>query len=137
MVTGIIYALVFLIVAIAIAAGIIMLAARIVAGFTPKFSTAAITAIVEFIAGAVVSWILRMILGAGGLGSLVALVVVFVVYAAIFNALVKKDGAQVGFGKAALVTLVQLIIEIILGVIIMFVFGAAIFGMLGGMAAIH
>lgn len=137
MVTGIIYALVFLIIAIAIAAGIIMLAARIVAGFTPKFSIAAITAVVEFIAGAVVSWILHMILGMGGLSSLVILVVVFVVYAAIFNALVKKDGAQVGFGKAALVTLVQLIIEIILGVIIAFVFGAAVFGMLGGMAAMH
>jgi hypothetical protein len=37
-----------------------------------------------------------------------------------------------GFGKACLVTLIQIIIQIILGVILVFVFGAAIFGMLGG-----
>jgi hypothetical protein len=62
--------------------------------------------------------------------------VIFLLYAAITNALLKKpDGGQMGFGRACLVTLIQIIIEIILGVILVFVFGAALFGMLGGMAA--
>jgi hypothetical protein len=77
-----------------------------------------------------------MVLGSGGLSSLVSLVVIFLLYAAITNALLKKpDGGQMGFGRACLVTLIQIIIEIILGVILAFVFGAAIFGMFAGMAA--
>ncbi|MGH8042277.1 MAG: hypothetical protein ACREPN_09570 [Rudaea sp.] len=134
MITALIYAIVAIVVCIAIAAGILMLATKLVAGFAPKFPISAATAVVEFIAAAVVSWILHMVLGMGMLSSLVSLVIVFVVYAAIINAMIKQPaGGQMGFGKACLVTLVQIIIEIVLGVILVFVFGAAIFGILGGM----
>lgn len=133
MVTGILIALVILAICIAVGAGIIMLATRIVAGFTPKFLIAAITFVIEMIAGVAVSWGLNMALGAGGTSSVLALIIVFVVYSAILNAMVKRPGgAQMGFGKACLATLVQLIIEIVLGVVLFFVFGAAMFGMLGG-----
>jgi hypothetical protein len=133
MLTGILYLIIFLAVGIAIGAGILMLAARVGAGFTPKFPISVGTVIVQFIGAAIVSWLLRMVLGMGGLASLLTLIVVFLVYSAISNALLKRpDGAQMGFGKACLVTLVQIIIQIILGVILAFVFGAAIFGMLGG-----
>jgi hypothetical protein len=136
MFTGILYLIIFLVVGIAVGAGILMLAARVGAGFTPKFPISVGTVIVQFIAAFIVSWLVRMALGMGGLASLVTLVVVFLAYAAISNALLKRpDGSQMGFGKACLVTLVQIIIQIILGVILAFVFGAAIFGMLGGMAA--
>jgi hypothetical protein len=132
MLTGILYLICFLAVGIAIGAGILMLAARVGAGFMPKFPISVGTVIVQFIAAFIVSWLVRMVLGMGGLASLVSLIVVFLAYAAISNALLKKDGGQMGFGKACLVTLIQIIIQIILGVILVFVFGAAIFGMLGG-----
>ncbi|HTI96508.1 MAG TPA: hypothetical protein VL425_08385 [Rudaea sp.] len=134
MVTAILYAVIALAIGIAIGAGILMLAARVGAGFTPKFPISVGTVIVQFIAAFIVSWLVRMALGMGGLASLVSLIVVFLAYAAISNALLKKDGGQMGFGRACLVTLIQIIIEIILGVILMFVFGAAMFGMFAGMA---
>jgi hypothetical protein len=135
MVTAILYAVIALAIGIAIGAGILMISTKLGGGFMPKFPKAAITTIVQFIAAAIVSWILHMVLGTGGLSSLVSLVVIFLLYAAITNALLKKpDGGQMGLGRACLVTLIQIIIEIILGVILMFVFGAAMFGMFAGMA---
>lgn len=135
MVTAILYAVIALVIFIAIGAGILMLSAKLGAGFGPKFSMAVVTTIAQFIGAAVVSWILRMVLGMGGLSSLVSLVVIFLLYAAITNALLKRpDGAQMGFGKACLVTLIQIIIQIILGVILVFVFGAALFGTLAAFA---
>ncbi len=134
--TVLIYGLVMLFVWFAIGAGIIMLATRIVAGFTPKFLTALIVAVIETIAAGVASWLLNMVLGAGGLSSLVALVLIFLINAAVLNALAKRpDGAQIGFGKSCLVTLVQIIIEIVLCVILFFVFGSVLLGMIGMGAA--
>lgn len=134
MVTAILYFVIALAIGIAVGAGILMLAARVGAGFTPKFPISAATVVVEFIAAAIVSWILHMVLGMGALSSLISLVVVFLVYAAIANAMLKRpDGGQMGFGKACLVTLVQIIIEIVLGVILVFAFGATMFSMLGSM----
>jgi hypothetical protein len=134
--TAIIYGLVMLFVWFAVGAGIIMLATRIVAGFTPKFLTALIAAIIETIASIAVSWVLSMVLGSGGLTLLLAFVIDFLVYAAILNAFVKRpDGAQLGFGKSCLVTLVQLVIEIVLCIILFFVFGSVLLGMIGMGAA--
>ena len=108
-----------------------MLATRLVAGFTPKFLMAVVAAIVETIAAGIVSYVLNMLLGAGSLSSLVALVVVFLVYAAVLNALIKRpDGAQICFGKACLVTLVQIIIEIVLGILLVVIFGAGMLAMI-------
>ncbi|MCE7949594.1 MAG: hypothetical protein DYH18_00625 [Xanthomonadales bacterium PRO7] len=135
MVTAILYTVIALAVAIAIGAGILMISTKLGGGFMPKFLKAAITTIVQFIAAGVVSYILHMVLGTGGLSSLVSLVVIFLLYAAITNALLKKpDGGQMGMGRACLVTLIQIIIEIILGVILVFVFGAALFGTFAAMA---
>ena len=48
------------------------------------------------------------------------------------NAIVKRPGgASLGFGTACLVSLVQIVIEIILGVVVAILFGAAFFSMLG------
>ena len=130
--TALVYGLVMLFVWFAIGAGIIMLATRIVAGFTPKFLTALIVAVIETIAAGVASWLLNMVLGAGGLSSLVALAVIFLINAAVLNALAKRpDGAQIGFGKSCLVTLVQIVIEIVLCIILFFVFGSVLLGMIG------
>jgi hypothetical protein len=130
--TALVYGLVMLFIWFAIGAGIIMLATRIVAGFTPKFLTALIVAVIETIAAGVASWLLNMVLGAGGLSSIVCLVVIFLINAAVLNALAKRpDGAQIGFGKSCLVTLVQIIIEIVLCIILFFVFGTMLMGLIG------
>lgn len=132
----VLYGLIGFAIAVAIGAAIIMLATKLVAGFTPKFLSAAIAALVACIAGAVVSFGLQMVLGAGGLSSLLVLVIYFLLNSAIINALVKRpDGSQMGFGKAALVTLLEIIIEIVLGIILVFVFGAGIMAMIGMGAA--
>ncbi len=134
MVTAILYVVIVIAIGIAVGAGILMLSTKLGAGFTPKFPISVATVIVEFIAAAVVSWILHMVVGMGALSSLLSLIVIFLVYAAIVNAMLKKPGgAQMGFGRACLVTLIEIIIEIVLGVILAFVFGAALFGMFAGM----
>ncbi len=137
--TVILYALVSLLIGISIAAGIIMLATRIAAGFTPKFLLAAATVVVAWIATFIASWLMHMIVGAGALSSLIALVVLLLVSAAIINAMLKRpDGGQMGFGKAFLAALLYVIIFIVLGVILFFIFGAGMMGMvMGGAAAMH
>jgi hypothetical protein len=130
----IVYGLVALAIAIAIGAALIMLATKIVAGFSPKFLNAGVVAIVVTLAGAAASWGVHLALGAGGFSSLVTVVVAFLLYAAIINALIKRpDGSAIGFGKSAVVTLVLILIEIVLAAILLFVFGAGFLSMLGAM----
>jgi len=134
------YGLVSFLIGIAIGGAILMLATKLVAGFTPKFIWAAIAWLVAAIVCFAVNFGLQMALGAGMLTLLVVLVAYFAVNSAIINALLKRpDGSQMGFGKAALVTLLELIIQIVLAVILVFVFGAglmAMFGM-GAASALH
>jgi hypothetical protein len=131
---AIVYALVMLAIAIGVGALIIMLATRVGAGFTPKFLSAAIAAVVETIAAGIVSYVVSMVLGGSSLSSLVSLVIVFVAYAAILNALIKRpDGSQMGFGKACIVTLIEIVIEIVLCVVMFLVFGGVLLGALGTM----
>jgi len=129
----ILYALVALVIGVAIGAGIIMLATKLVGGFTPSFLSCVLAALAAWISSGVVNYILNMVLGAGGLTALVCLVVVFLLYAVIINALVKPaGGGQMGFGKAALVTLVVILIYIVIGVVLFFAFGAALMGLMSG-----
>jgi len=131
--------LISFVVGVAIGAAIIMLATKLVAGFMPKFLNAAIAALVASIAGTLLLVGIPLVLGAGMLSSLLALVGFFVVNSAILNALVKSpSGAAMGFGKAALVTLLEIVIYIVLCIILFFVCGAALMAVFGGMAgAIH
>ena len=136
----ILYGLVAFLIGVSIAGAIVMLATKLVGGFTPKFVMCAVTALVAWIACAVVQFGLGMVLGGGTLTLLIVLVAYFVINAAIMNALLKRpDGSQMGFGKAALVTLVALIIQIVLGVILVFVFGAGLLTLfsMGAASAVH
>jgi hypothetical protein len=61
-------------------------------------------------------------------------VVGFLLNSFVINMFVKTPtGAQMGFGKAALVSVVEYVIFIVLGVILAILFGAA---MVGGMSAL-
>lgn len=124
------YGIVSLVVGLAIGAGILMLATRIVAGFLPKFLLAVATVVIAYVAGVAAMWILGMVLGQGALSGLIALVVLFLVNAAVLNALIKMPGgAQMGMGKACLVTLVQIVIDIVLVVACVLIFGAGLASM--------
>ena len=133
---GILYQVIGLVIGVVIGGALIMLCTKMVAGFTPSFMNSALAALGVSIAGGVVAYLLQMVLGPGGLTGLLCLIIIFLLYAAIINAVVKPaGGGQMGFGKAALVTLLVIIIEIVLFVVLFFVFGAALFAMLG--AGIH
>src|ERR1700733_14796853 len=122
--TVIVTVIVSLFIGISIGALIIMLATKIAAGFGPRFGQAFLAALAATILAALLSWIVGMVLGNGGISSLVCLVLVFLLNSAIINAIVKRpDGLQMGFGKACLVSLIQIVIEIIIGVICVFLFG--------------
>lgn len=130
MVTGLLTVLIVIVICILIGAFIVQLATKLAAGFKPPLGICVATVIVGMIAGAIVSWLLQMVMGSTG--SLVGIVVAFLVNAFIINLMVKQPGgAQMGFGKALLVSLVQYIIYIVLSVVLFFLVGGALFSMLG------
>ena len=119
--------LVLIVVCVVVGALIIQVATRMVAGFAPRFGICVLTAIIGFVAVIAAKWLLAMVLGEGLGSGLLTLIVGFLVNSAVINALVKMpSGAQMGFGKAALVSVVEYVIEIILGLIVAFVFGAMV-----------
>jgi len=131
MFTGTIIFCIFIAICIIVGALIIQLSTNMAAGFKPSLGNAIATVIVGIIAGIIASIVLRMLLG--DTGSLIGLVVSFLVNAFIINLMVKPSPTtQMGFGKACLVSLIQYVIYIVLTVITFFVVGSAIFSMLGG-----
>ena len=130
MLTGLLTVLVVIVICILIGALIVQLATKMAAGFKPALGICVATVIVGMIAGAIVSYVLQMLMGSTG--SLIGLVVAFLVNAFIINLMIKQPGgAQMGFGKACLVSLVQYIIYIVLSIVLFFLIGGAIFSMLG------
>lgn len=130
MITGLLTILVVIVVCILIGAFIVQLATKMAAGFKPPLGICVATVIVGMIAGGIVSWLLQMALGSTG--SLIGIVVAFLVNAFIINLMIKQPGGgQMGFGKACLVSLVQYIIYIVLSIVLFFLIGGAIFSMLG------
>lgn len=124
--------LIVIVIAILVGAFIIQLATRMVAGFTPTFGNCVVTAIVATIAAVILHMLLGMMLsGMSGRG--LAVVAGFLVNAFVINAMVKNAGAQMGFGKAALVSVVEYVIYIVLGILCAILFGAAL---IGGMSAL-
>ena len=132
--TVIVTIIVTLFIAISVGALIIMLATKIAAGFGARFGQAFLAALLATILAGILNYIIAMVLGAGGLTSIISLVLLFLLNSAIINAIVKRpDGLQMGFGKACLVSLIQIVIEIVIAIILFFLFGAALIGTMGAM----
>jgi hypothetical protein len=128
MFTGLIVALVIIAICIVVGALIVQLATKMAAGFKPTLGNAVATVIVGLIASMIVGWVLQMLLGSTG--SIVGLVVGFLVNAYIINMMIKQPaGGQMGFGKACLVSLIQYIIYIVLSVVLFFLVGGTLFSM--------
>ena len=126
MLTGIVGLLIGLVIAVVFGGVIIMLATRLIGGFMPSFVQACIAALVASVAAFILQLVLVMVMGGSGMSSIVCLVLVFLLNSAVINAIVKRPGgAALGFGTACLISLVEIVIWIVIGIIMFFVFGAA------------
>jgi hypothetical protein len=129
MLTGLITALVILVVCVLVGAFIVQIATKLAAGFKPSLGNAVATVLVGLILGGIINYLLGMVIGSSG--QLIGLVVAFLVNAFIINMMIKAPGGQMGFGKACLVSLIQYVIYIVLAVVLFFLVGGAIFSMMG------
>jgi hypothetical protein len=113
-----------------IGALIVQLATKIVAKFKPGYGMAYVAAFLGYVAGLIIGFVIGLMVGVTGNefsgGPLVMTMIVgFFVQAAIYGPLIKSpEGTPIGFGKACMVSLIQLIIGgLILGAIV-FIFVA-------------
>ncbi len=110
--------LVMLVVGVLLAALVLSVAFRLVVGYMPSYLRALGAVVLTWIALAVVMAILGMVTS-GSMGGLLSLVVQFLVGAAVINyLLLTQNGSKVGYGKACMVELVNMVIGIVLAVII-------------------
>jgi hypothetical protein len=120
-----------IVVGIAIAALLLTVSFRLVVGSMPSYLRAMGAVLLTVIASAVALGIAHALLGGG---RLLAFVVQFLVGAAMVNWLLLADnGLRIGYGKACLVQLVYLVMEIVIGVLLAIamavLFGAAVMSM--------
>lgn len=130
---GMLAMLIMIVGGILLAGLLLCVAFRMVVGYMPSYLRSVGAIVLTFVAVVAVSIVLRMILP-GSASGLLTLVVQFLVGAAVVNyLLLAQNGSRIGYGKACLVQLVYLVMQILLGliigVIIAVVFGAALFGM--------
>jgi hypothetical protein len=118
---------------ILVAALVLSVAFRLVVGYMPSYlrslGAVLLTAVAVVVAAAVLGLVMH-----GGASGLLSAVVQFLVGAAVINyLLLAQNGSQIGYGKACLVELVYMVagfvLAVIIGLIIVMVFGAAMFGM--------
>jgi hypothetical protein len=142
---GLTFMLVAIVVGLIVATLILMLVTRMVEKFTPSFGKALVTQIVGGIAGFIVSVVIGLVLRGSMAGGLVAAVVNFFVCAWIIQQLITRPGGAVAdggamamtaggkmsYGRACLIALIEYVIYIVIGVIMMLVFGGAM------LAALH
>ncbi|MEO7052575.1 MAG: hypothetical protein ABI128_13010 [Rhodanobacter sp.] len=116
--------LVMIVVGILLGALILAVSFRLVVGFMPSYLRALGAVLLTYIAVLVVSLILGMLIHS----SVLTLIVNFLVGAAVVNyLLLAADGRQIGFGKACVVELVNMVIGFVLALIIFAIF-AMMFG---------
>ncbi|HEX5305923.1 MAG TPA: hypothetical protein VFW82_07555 [Dyella sp.] len=123
--------LLVVVVGIAIAALLLMVSFRLVVGYMPSFLRAMGAVVLTAIASAVALGLAQVLLGGG---RLLAFVVQFLLGAAMVNwLLLAENGLRIGYGKACLVQLVYLVMEIVIGVVLAIavavLFGAAVMSM--------
>lgn len=119
------------VVGIALAALLLTVSFRLVVGSMPSYLRAMGAVLLTAIASAVALGLAHALLGGG---RLLAFVVQFLVGAAMVNwLLLAGNGLRIGYGKACLVQLVYLVMEIVIGVLLAIamavLFGAAVLSM--------
>lgn len=123
---GLVAILLTVVVGVLVSALVLSLAYRVVVGHMPSFARALGVVVVSWLASLVVGVILH-----GGVGSLLSWVAQFLVGALVINLLLPaQDGSQIGYGKSCLVQLLYTVIFVVIGVVLMLVFGGMMLGML-------
>ena len=114
-----------------IGAVFVRLATRMVAGFTPPFGTSWLAAYLGFAASIIIVFVAGISLGASrghvdASANILLMVIGFFVQAAIYGSLLKHpESGPIGFGKACLVSIVQLVAAaIIFGIIALIIYAA-------------
>ncbi len=129
---GLFAILIMIVVAILLGALILCVSFRLVVGIMPSYPRAVGAVLLTYVAVFVASLLLAMVMhGAGGL---LSAIVNFLVGAAVVNyLLLAADGRQIGFGKACVVQLVNMVIGFVLALIIFAIlaiaFGTAMLGL--------
>lgn len=114
--------LVMIVVGILLGALILSVSFRLVVGVMPPYLRALGAMVLTYIAVFVVSLILGMVIHS----SVLTLLVNFLVGAAVVNyLLLAADGRPIGYGKACVVELINMVIGIVLALIILAVFAMA------------
>ena len=119
---------------LAVGAMLLSFAYRLVVGCMPSYLRAMAVLSLTAIGSTVMAVLLALLLGGGG--RLVGLFVQYLLGAALVNALLtSRTGVSIGFGKACLVQLVFVLIEIAIGVLLALLiatlFGASTAGVHG------
>ena len=122
--------LVMIVVGILLGALILAVSFRLVVGFMPSYLRALGALLLTYVAVIVVTWVLGMLIHS----SVLTLIVNFLVGAAVVNyLLLAADGRQIGYGKACVVELVNMVIGFVLALIIFAIvammFGTAMLGL--------
>jgi hypothetical protein len=123
---GLMAILLTVVVGVLVSALVLSLAYRLVVGHMPPFARALGVVVVSWLASLVVGVILH-----GGVGSLLSWVAQFLVGALVINLLLPaQDGSQIGYGKSCLVQLLYTVIFVVIGVVLMVLFGGMMLGLL-------
>lgn len=131
---GVIGALALVVIGIALSALVLSVAFRLVVGYMPAYSRAVVAVVAIWLATLVAELVLAIVIR-GPTGGVLTALVMFLVGAWVVNRLLRTDtGLAIGFGRACLVQLAYMVIAfllaLLLGFVLMLVFGAAFMGML-------
>ncbi len=114
--------LIMIVVGVFLGALILSVSFRLVVGFMPSYMRAVGAVVLTYFAVIVVTLILGMVVHS----SVLSMIVNFLVGAAVVNyLLLAADGSQIGFGKACVVELINMVIGFVLALIILAIFAMA------------
>jgi hypothetical protein len=110
----------------------VRIATKMAAGFTPPYGTAYLAAFLGYAASLVLGFVIGLVIGASGQtldggGTVLIMIIGFFVQAAVYASLLKHpETGNISYGKACLVSLIQLVMAaVIIGVIVLIVMAAA------------
>ncbi|MGS0999375.1 hypothetical protein ACFCQI_04565 [Rhodanobacter sp. FW102-FHT14D06] len=120
---GLFAMLIMIVVGIALGALILSVSFRLVVGFMPSYLRALGAVVLTYVGAFAAMLILGMVVHS----SVLSLIVTFLVGAVVVNYLLRAaDGSEIGFGKACVVELINMVAGMVLGFLVVLIFGAAI-----------
>lgn len=120
-------------VAIGVGALVVQFATEKIANFKPPYGTTFLASLIGYLANYAISFIVGFVIvttkgQVSGMVSLLLLVISFFVQATFYSFMLKSpDGVTLGYGRACIVSIIQLIIAaLMIGVVLMMLAGAGV-----------